>query len=183
MPRSSVPPRRSFSGVRQRGPLVLLVADEDSLRELYAAELAAAGFMVLEARDGGAALERALRFCPQAVVLELEREVIDGLKVARTLRADDRTREIAIIGLTGSSRKFGTLASSAGCDAILRKPVLAAALIGELVRLIARRAKQSSAIAAGGDPTELDPEPKPCETEHARAGGDGAPGTGGRPKG
>ena len=132
------------------------MAEEDSLRELYAAELAAAGFMVLEARDGAMAIEKALQFGPHAIVLELELEALDGLKVTRKLRADDRTQDVSIVGLTTSSRKFGTLALAAGCDTVLRKPVLAAALIGELVRLIARRTKQAAA-AVGAEPTLPDP--------------------------
>jgi DNA-binding response OmpR family regulator len=143
------------SGVRPRGPLVLLVEQEASLRELYAAELAAAGFMVLEAIDGATAIEKALQFGPQAVVLELELEGIDGLKIARRLRGDDRTQDLSIIALTSSSRKFGTLALSAGCDSVLRKPVLAAALIGELVRLIARRSRSNRQAPA--EPSVPDP--------------------------
>jgi two-component system phosphate regulon response regulator PhoB len=131
--------------MRPRGPLVLVVEDEDSLRELYAAELAAAGFMVLEAADGASGIEKALQFGPHAVVLDLVLPGIDGLKVARRLRSDDRTHEAAIIALTAlTSPKYEKLAIAAGCDAFLSKPVIAAALIGELVRQIARRAKNAS---------------------------------------
>jgi DNA-binding response OmpR family regulator len=132
------------------------VEGEDSLRELYAAELAAAGFLVLEAADGASAIEKALQFGPHAVVLELEIEGVDGLRVARRLRADDRTQDIAIIALTSSSRKFGTIGLAAGCDSVLRKPVLAAALIGELIRMIARRAHIDR--LASTHPTIPDPE-------------------------
>ena len=139
--RLSVPPRIS-SGVRSRGPLVLLVEDEDSLRELYAAELAAAGFMVLEAQDGATAIGKAFQFGPHAVVLDLMIPGVDGFKVARRLRTDDRTAETVIIALTAlRSEKFEGLALGAGCDAFLSKPVLSAALVGELVRQIAKRAK------------------------------------------
>ena len=138
----SSPPRRPPSGVRPRGPLVLLVEDEDSLRELYAAELAAAGFMVLEAGDGATAIEKALQFGPHAVVLDLVLPGIDGFKVARRLRGDDRTHELTIIALTGTATPaFETLAIAAGCDSFMTKPVIAAALIGELVRQIAKRAQ------------------------------------------
>lgn len=135
-------PRRPMSGVRPRGPLVLIVEDEDSLRELYAAELASAGFMVLEASDGAAGIGKALQFGPHAVVLDLMLPGIDGFKVARKLRSDDRTHDVAIIAVTAlTSQKFQNLAIAAGCDAFLSKPVLTAALIGELVRQIATRAK------------------------------------------
>jgi len=145
MTEHSLPPRRPMSGVRPRGPLVLIVEDEDSLRELYAAELASAGFMVLEASDGATGIAKALQFGPHAVVLDLMLPGIDGFKVARRLRADDRTHDVALIAVTAlTSHKFEDLALAAGCDAFLSKPVLTAALIGELVRQIARRAKSES---------------------------------------
>jgi DNA-binding response OmpR family regulator len=142
MTERSAPPPRPLSGVRPRGPLVLIVEDEDSLRELYAAELAAAGFMVLEASDGASGIAKALQFGPHALVLDLMLPGIDGFKVARRLRMDDRTHDCAIIALTAlTSQKFQSVALAAGCDAFLSKPVLSAALIGELVRQIAARAK------------------------------------------
>ncbi len=145
MSHSSVPPRRNYSGGRPRGPLVLIVEDEASIRELYAAELAAAGFMVLEAADGATAIEKAMQFGPHAVVLDLMLPGIDGFKVARKLREDDRTREVAIIALTAlRSGKFEQMAIAAGCDSFFSKPVIAAALIGELVRLLARRSQSAS---------------------------------------
>jgi DNA-binding response OmpR family regulator len=141
----SLPPRRPLSGVRPRGPLVLNVEDEDSLRELYSAELASAGFMVLEASDGASGIAKALQFGPHAVVLDLMLPGIDGFKVARRLRADDRTHDVALIAVTAlSSHKAESLAIAAGCDAFLSKPVLTAALIGELIRQIATRAKSGS---------------------------------------
>jgi DNA-binding response OmpR family regulator len=144
----SRPLRRPFSGVRPRGPLVLLAEEEDSLRELYAAELASAGFMVLEAADGATAIEKALQFGPHAVVLNLVLPGIDGFKVVRRLRGDDRTHDVAIIAMTGlATQTFETLAVGAGCDALMTKPVIAAALIGELVRQISKRGQ-----AGGGQP-------------------------------
>ena len=145
MSHSGIPPRRSFSGVRPRGPLVLLVEDEASIRELYAAELAAAGFMVLEASDGATAIEKALQFGPHAVVLDLMLPGIDGFKVARKLREEDRTRDVAIVALTAlRSARAEQMAIAAGCDSFLSKPVIAAALVGELVRLLARRSQAAS---------------------------------------
>ncbi len=119
---------------------------------MYSAELAAAGFMVLEAADGATAIEKAIQFVPHAVVLDLMLPGVDGFKVARRLRADDRTRDIAIIAMTAlASDKFQALALSAGCDSFMTKPMLGAALIGELVRLLARRsAADLSRVVKGG---------------------------------
>jgi CheY-like chemotaxis protein len=139
----SVPPR-PYSGVRPRGPLVLVVDEAEGAREIYATELAAAGFMVLEAGDGATAIEKAVRFVPHAVVLDLVLPGIDGFKVARRLRADDLTFDVAIIALVAQTgEKLEASAIAAGCDAFMTKPVLGAALVGEIVRLLA--AKRSAA--------------------------------------
>jgi two-component system cell cycle response regulator DivK len=141
MPSPSAPPPRIMSGVRSRGPLVLVAEDEDSIRDLYATELAAAGFMVLEAADGARAIEKALCFGPHAIVLDLMLPGVDGFKVARRLRSDDRTQDVAIIAVSAlTSKKFETLAIGAGCDSFMNKPVMTAALVGELIRLLGRRA-------------------------------------------
>ncbi|MGO9836230.1 MAG: response regulator [Polyangiaceae bacterium] len=142
-----VPRHRPSSGTRPRGPLVLVVEDEDDVRELYAAELASAGFMVLEAPDGATAVEKALQFGPHAIVLDLTLPGIDGFKVARRLRADDRTHDVAIVALTapslGDGAVFESLAIAAGCDSLFSKPVPPGALIGEVVRLVARRSRNA----------------------------------------
>ena len=119
---------------------MLLVEDDDNLRELFASELVGSGFMVLEATDGSTAIDKATRFTPHAIVLDLMLPGVDGFKVARRLRADDRTADAVIIAFTGlMSESMRGLALAAGCDAFMRKPVLPAALIGEVVRLLASR--------------------------------------------
>ena len=143
----SVRPPRPFSGVRPRGPLVLVVEAAEGSRELYSAELATAGFMALEAADGATAIDKALRFAPHAVVLDLMLPGIDGFNVARHLRADARTREVLIIGVAtlaaDTTDRVDAMALAAGCDAFMARPILGAALVGEIVRLLA--AKRSAA--------------------------------------
>jgi two-component system cell cycle response regulator DivK len=136
----SIRSSRPSSGVRPQGPLVLVVEDDDSLRDLFSTELAAAGFMVLEAADGATAIEKATRFSPHAIVLDLMLPGVDGFKVARRLRGDERTNDVVIIAFTAlTSGKIREMATAAGCDSFMTKPVLPAALIGELVRLLAGR--------------------------------------------
>jgi DNA-binding response OmpR family regulator len=119
---------------------VLVVEETLAARELYSAELAAAGFMVLEAGDGAAAIEKSLRFRPHAVVLDLMLPGIDGFKVARRLRSDDRTSDVAMIAVAGpGSERLEAMATAAGCDAFMTKPVSGAALVGEMVRLLAAK--------------------------------------------
>jgi len=140
-----IPVRIPRSGTRPRGPLVLLVEDDDVTRDVLAAELAGAGFMVLEADNGASAIEKALQFGPHAMVLDLMLPGIDGFKVARRLRTDDRSKGLVIVALTALvSKKSEELALSAGCDSFLSKPAPAGVLVGELVRLIAQRTRETS---------------------------------------
>lgn len=119
---------------------MLIVDGAEEIRDLYSVELAAAGFMVLEAPDGATGIEKANRFAPHAVVLELVLPGLDGFRVARRLRADPRTSETAIIAVTSAnSPNHESLALASGCDVLMTKPVLPAAVVGEVVRLLAAR--------------------------------------------
>jgi DNA-binding response OmpR family regulator len=119
---------------------VLVVDGAEETRDRYATELAAAGFMVLEAPDGATGIEKAIRFGPHAVVLELVLPGLDGYKVVRRLRAEERTHDAAIIAVASlGTTNVEALALASGCDAVLTKPVLAAAVVGEIVRLLAAR--------------------------------------------
>jgi DNA-binding response OmpR family regulator len=119
---------------------VLVVEETANARELYSAELAAAGFMVLEAADGATAIEKALRFGPHAIVLDLMLPGVDGFKVARRLRGEDRTKDVVLIAVASMpADRLESIARAAGCDAFLAKPVLGAALVGEIVRLLAAK--------------------------------------------
>jgi two-component system cell cycle response regulator DivK len=148
-----VPPiARPPSGVRPRGPLVIVVDGDESARAVYATELAASGFMVLEANDGASAIEKATQFKPHAIVLDLLLPGCDGLKVTRRLREIEATREVCIVALSAMrSEHAEPMAMAAGCDAFFAKPVMGAALIAELIRLLAKRAGRG----AGADLTRV----------------------------
>ena len=73
-------------GAKSRGPLVLIIEDTTDLRDLFAAELATDGFLVIDAVDGEAGIDKAKQFEPDAIVLDLMLPGINGFNVARILR-------------------------------------------------------------------------------------------------
>jgi CheY-like chemotaxis protein len=134
---------------RARGPLVLVIEDTTDLRDLFAAELATDGFLVIDAMDGEAGIEKARRFEPDAIVLDLMLPGINGFNVARILRSSDRTRNAVIVAVTAlTSQRLRAMALEAGCDSCLSKPVLGAAVVRELMRLLVAR-------RSGADMTRL----------------------------
>jgi two-component system phosphate regulon response regulator PhoB len=119
--------------------LVLVVEDATDLRDLFAAEMKANGFRVIAAADGEEAIGMARHFEPDAIVLDLMLPRVNGFDVARILRADERMRRVAMVAVTAfASNRLRSMALEAGCDSCLRKPVLGAALVGEVMRALVR---------------------------------------------
>jgi DNA-binding response OmpR family regulator len=125
---------------RTRRPVVLVVEDTLDQRDLFATELNSAGFDVVEAADGETAIQEALRSNPQAIVLDLMLPGVSGFNVARLLRANEQTQDALIVAVTAlTSDTFRTYAFESGCNSVLRKPVIGATVVGEIVRLLAKR--------------------------------------------
>lgn len=82
-------------------PLVLVVDDDDSIREI--AQLAievVSGWRVIAADGGLAALELASEHRPDVVLLDLMMPDIDGVTTFKRLREQESTREIPVILVT-----------------------------------------------------------------------------------
>jgi DNA-binding response OmpR family regulator len=139
-------PQRCVSGVSTKArPRVLVAEPRDELRELYADYLARNGFHVIEAVDGAEAIDKAFQFCPAGLVIDFALDGIDGLRVVRRLRADERTYELPILMIgTDSGAASAVLASNAGVDAFLPKPCLPSTLRTEVMKLLARSAPPSA---------------------------------------
>ncbi len=104
-------------------PRVLIVDDEPDLRSVLRFGLEAERFEVLEAADGEEGLRLACDQVPDLIVLDLMLPRMDGYKVCRALKFDDRYRRIPVIIL--SARQGETdrrLALDLGADAYLTKP-------------------------------------------------------------
>jgi len=118
---------------------VLLVEDDDAFRIFCRVALEAAGYEVLQARDGTAAVEKALRDRPDCVVLDLWLPGLTGSGVLRVLRANRRLDRVPVIVLSGVPEvkdREGLL--SFGADEVLEKPVGTETLVERVRDWIAR---------------------------------------------
>src|SRR3982751_6439115 len=121
-------------------PLILLVEDQNELRQLYAQELALGGFDVIEAANGGDAILPTTSQAPDVVLMDLSLPVVDGWEATRRLKNDSRTAHIPVVALTAHDGS-GELqrATRAGCDWFVPKPCPPDALITEVRRVLENR--------------------------------------------
>ena len=104
-------------------PRILIVDDEADLVAVLRFGLEAAGFDVISAGDGEEGLRRARQDHPDLMVLDLMLPKIDGYKVCRTLKFDERYRNLPILILSArSGEQDRQLALSMGADAFVTKP-------------------------------------------------------------
>src|SRR4051794_26279903 len=79
---------------------VLVVDDEDDIRELCRVNLEFEGFEVFDAPNGPPGLEEAARRRPDVIFLDLMMPEMDGWEVLRRLKEDDATAQIPVVLLT-----------------------------------------------------------------------------------
>jgi len=113
---------------------VLVVDDDDELRELIALHLNASGFDTLEAGDGMAALEVMKNGKPLSLVLlDLRMPRMNGLELLAQLRAKHMLDGLPVVVLTGDNQA-GLQAIAGGARDFLRKPVSPEQLVATVHR-------------------------------------------------
>ena len=122
------------------GPLVLIVEDDPETRNLYAEVLHRSGFTTDQAHNGFQALAKALASPrPDLIVTDIAVPGLDGIELCRKLRADERTRSIPVLAITGyDDRHYPDRAKTAGADGVLMKPCDGDVLVNEARRLLSR---------------------------------------------
>jgi two-component system, OmpR family, alkaline phosphatase synthesis response regulator PhoP len=121
---------------------VLLVDDEPEIVRILRDYLERAGFAVLTAANGDAALAIARRQRPDLVVLDLTLPSLDGLDVARALRRDG---EMPIIMLTARTEEADRVAGlELGADDYVAKPFSPREVVAR-VRAVLRRTQAARA--------------------------------------
>ena len=107
------------SGVR-----VLVVDDNDDVRDMLRMQLSLGGHEVHEAADGHAAVEIAERIGPDVALVDLGLPGLDGYEVARRIRASARGPSPLLVAITGYGRaEDRERALASGFDVHLTKPV------------------------------------------------------------
>jgi len=132
---------------------IMLVDDDPDLLAVTTFALQQAGFLVVQATDGIAALEAFAREGPDLAVLDINMPRMDGFELARRLRSSS---QIPLIMLTARSEEEDVVrALSLGADDYLSKPFSPKILIARVKALLRRVGGDAEQSLAAG-PLSLD---------------------------
>jgi DNA-binding response OmpR family regulator len=120
-------------------PLILCADDDEDILSLVSLRLERAGFQVIKAVDGEAALEAVRAHKPILAVLDVMMPKRTGYEVLAALRADPANVGLKVILLSARVQESDVERGiDAGADAYLAKPFKAGELVAKVKELLAR---------------------------------------------
>lgn len=126
---------------------ILVVDDDKEIARLLRSYLEQAGYAVLVAHDGGAALHTLRRERPDLLLLDLMLPDKDGWAVTRTIRSDPQLAEMLIIMITARVEDTDKiLGLELGADDYITKPFNPREVIAR-VRALLRRTRKNAPTA------------------------------------
>ena len=118
-------------------PLILVVDDEPDLVQLISLRLKIAGYDVMAAYNGQEALDQVKQTKPSLIILDLMLPKLDGYKVCRLLKFDERYRDIPVLIFTARAQEQDVkLAIECGAEAYMTKPFEPKIFLDKLTELL-----------------------------------------------
>ena len=129
MPRKTVPSPSVTQGLGR----VLVVDDDEVIRQLIAVNLQLEGFEVATAVDGQDCLDRVQDIAPDVITLDVMMPRLDGWETAVQLRKSPDTSHIKVVLITARAQEDDIArGTNVGADAYLTKPFDP----GEMIRVV-----------------------------------------------
>ena len=115
---------------------ILIAEDYDDNRELIRLVLSAAGYQVLEAKNGLECVHMAKEHPPDLIMIDLSMPVLDGWAVFRELKEEAVTSKIPCVAVTAHAETDRERALTTGFSAYVSKPFRTEDLLATVARLI-----------------------------------------------
>jgi CheY-like chemotaxis protein len=121
------------------GESILIVDDNAANLKLARVILTSEGYEVRTAGDAEEALAAVREHAPALILMDIQLPGMDGLELTRRLKADPKTRGIAILALTAYAMKGDEERMlTAGCDGYVAKPINRQRLIQQIAQMVTR---------------------------------------------
>jgi DNA-binding response OmpR family regulator len=101
---------------------ILLVEDDDDLRELYGYMLLAAGYKVNTVRNGLEAFAEIQVNRPDVVVTDIAMPILNGLDLIVAVRSNDEFADLPVVAITSFGEDIREQARAAGATNTIDKP-------------------------------------------------------------
>jgi two-component system alkaline phosphatase synthesis response regulator PhoP len=122
---------------------LLVVEDEEDLRELLVYNLARDGYRVTAVESGEQGLLKAMKEKPDLIVLDLMLPGMDGLEVCRSLKNQKDTAGIPIVMLTAKGEESDIVAGlELGSDDYITKPFSPRVLVARIKAVLRRKQEE-----------------------------------------
>ncbi|MFA5349691.1 MAG: response regulator [Candidatus Paceibacterota bacterium] len=122
---------------------ILLVDDEPHIITMLENRMKHAGYEVITACDGQEALLKAHKEKPDLIILDLMLPKLDGYKVCRMLKFDEKYKHIPIIMLSARAQEADKkMGETVGADGYVTKPFEPQVLLGKVEDLLAGKKGQ-----------------------------------------
>ena len=95
----------TLSMLKKRPLTVLIVEDDDELRDILHAEFELEGLTVLTATDGSEAVTTVRRLKPDLILMDIMMPVMSGIEATEIIKSDEETKHIPIVMLTAAGNK------------------------------------------------------------------------------
>ena len=118
---------------------ILLVDDEVDILDLVKYNLEREGYAVGTATNGREAIEEAIRFKPDLILLDVMMPEMDGVEACRVLRSMEEFRYTLIAFLTARGEDYSQIAGfDSGADDYITKPIKPRVLVSRVKALLRR---------------------------------------------
>jgi len=116
---------------------ILVVEDNETNMYLIKFMLKKSGYEVIEAGEGAAGVELAIKEKPDLIIMDIQLPDIDGLEATKRIRAAEADSDIPIIALTSFAMAGDReRALAAGCTGYIEKPINPETFIAEIEKYL-----------------------------------------------
>jgi len=122
--------------------LILIVEDNEKNRKLVRDVLQVKGYKTMETETAEEGLKLAAEKSPDLILMDIQLPGIDGITALKRLRADAKTKSIAVIAITASAMTHNRQTMLAeGFDGYQTKPISVKDFLTEVQRVLDSRKK------------------------------------------